>query len=124
MNFTADIAIGANAEASSDIAGFRSDAKSALADAEINNSSAEGAPQQQVVNGWAARDLSAIQVGQTNDVLALQASTNRLVALVAISLGVVIAILSHLHAGQRTEAVSHASDAVLDEPPLPPVDLG
>lgn len=38
---------------------------------ELNNGNAEGAPQQQVVNGWAAKDLLEIQTRQTNDLLAL-----------------------------------------------------
>ena len=39
---------------------FESDIAGALSAAEINNSSAEGAPQQTVVNGWVARDLLSI----------------------------------------------------------------
>ena len=39
----------------------RSDVSAALADDSLNQGRAEGAPQQAVVNGWAARDLLAIQ---------------------------------------------------------------
>lgn len=40
---------------------------------ELNNGNAEGAPQQQVVNGWAAKDLLEIQIQQNNDLLGLAA---------------------------------------------------
>jgi hypothetical protein len=42
----------------------------ALEDYESNEASTSGAPQQQVVNGWVARDLLTILAQQTNAVLA------------------------------------------------------
>ena len=46
-----------------------SDIRSALSDAETNEIFADSAPQQQVVNGWTARDLLAIIVQQQNEAL-------------------------------------------------------
>ena len=43
---------------------------SALADAELNEGIADSAPQQQVVNGWVARDLLEIIASQQNESLA------------------------------------------------------
>ncbi len=45
----------------------------ALSNWELNNDNAQGAPQQQVVNGWAAKDLLAIQAQQNSDLLKLAA---------------------------------------------------
>jgi hypothetical protein len=39
---------------------YSDDIKSALSDATVNEATADSAPQQQVVNGWAAKDLLAI----------------------------------------------------------------
>ena len=41
---------------------------SAVATGELNEESAESAPQQQVVNGWLAADLLEIQAEQLDDV--------------------------------------------------------
>jgi beta-lactamase regulating signal transducer with metallopeptidase domain len=54
-----------------DTKGYDSAVSAALANAEMNNSSASGAPQQQVVNGWVARDLAVVQIKQNNDMLML-----------------------------------------------------
>ncbi len=43
--------------------------ESALSDYRSNNANAESAPQQQVVNGWVARDLLTIQTRELNDAL-------------------------------------------------------
>jgi hypothetical protein len=43
--------------------------RTALSDAETNEVFADSAPQQQVVNGWAARDLLAIIAQQQNEAL-------------------------------------------------------
>ena len=43
--------------------------RSALSDAETNEVFADSAPQQQVVNGWAAKDLLAIIAQQQNEAL-------------------------------------------------------
>src|ERR1043165_1599577 len=50
-----------------DTKGYDAATKAALADADANNATAEGAPQQAVVNGWLARDLTEIQINQNND---------------------------------------------------------
>ena len=54
-----------------DTKGYDSAVKAALKDADSNNSTAQGAPQQAVVNGWLARDLMEIQIKQNNDELVL-----------------------------------------------------
>ena len=54
-----------------DTKGYDAATKAALADADANNATAEGAPQQAVVNGWLARDLTEIQINQNNDELVL-----------------------------------------------------
>lgn len=46
-----------------------SEISGALSDAELNELSADSAPQQQVVNGWVARDLLAIIAEQQNEAL-------------------------------------------------------
>ena len=45
----------------------------ALDEFEVNNDNAQGAPQQQVVNGWVARDLLSIVAAQQNDLIAAAA---------------------------------------------------
>jgi hypothetical protein len=54
-----------------DTAGYNSAVSAALRDADTNESTAQGAPQQAVVNGWLARDLMEIQIKQNNDELVL-----------------------------------------------------
>lgn len=61
----------------------------ALADADANEATAEGAPQQAVVNGWLARDLMEVQIKQNNDELVLLHLT--VAVLIAALLAVVIA---------------------------------
>lgn len=46
----------------------------ALEEFELNNQNAQGAPQQQVVNGWVARDLLSVVAAQQNDLIAASAS--------------------------------------------------
>ncbi len=43
------------------------DIASALADYELNNARTQGAPQQQVVNGWVAKDLLTVIAEQQNE---------------------------------------------------------
>jgi hypothetical protein len=57
-----------------------SDIRQALAEYELNELRTEGAPQQQVVNGWVAKDLLSIIAEQQSDV----ASDERLPALVGL----------------------------------------
>lgn len=60
---------------------------SALAEDVLNNTRTEGAPQQQVVNGWTARDLLAIEVQQNNDLLAAEYRQNALLFLLIAAVG-------------------------------------
>ena len=60
----------------------------ALVKAEINESSAESAPQQQVVNGWVARDLLVIQTRQLDELARTQRQTNLLLGAVALLSGI------------------------------------
>jgi hypothetical protein len=57
-----------------------SDITQALVEYELDNARTAGAPQQQVVNGWVAKDLLTIIAEQQNDV----ASDERLPALVGL----------------------------------------
>jgi hypothetical protein len=57
-----------------------SDIRQALVEYELNEARTEGAPQQQVVNGWVAKDLLTIIAEQQNDV----AGDERLPALVGL----------------------------------------
>jgi hypothetical protein len=57
-----------------------SDIRQALVEYELNEARTEGAPQQQVVNGWVAKDLLTIIAEQQNDV----ASDERLPVLVGL----------------------------------------
>jgi hypothetical protein len=57
-----------------------SDIRQALVEYELNEARTEGAPQQQVVNGWVAKDLLTVIAEQQNDV----ASDERLPALVGL----------------------------------------
>jgi hypothetical protein len=59
----------------------------AIADNAVNDSNAESAPQQQVVNGWVARDLLLLQARQQNDALELQYRQMALTLVTALILG-------------------------------------
>ncbi len=73
----------------------RADVENVLAERRVDALLAESAPQQQVVNGWVARDLLEIQALQSEDRLAQAARTNDLLllalALIAVSLLVAVA---------------------------------
>lgn len=85
---------------------------SALGDAELNNVRAEGAPQQQVVNGWTNRDLQAIQIMQRNDLLAAQYRQTALLTLLVIILGWVVVSSRNAPATVTDEAsLERPSDA-------------
>jgi hypothetical protein len=67
--------------------------RAALADYEANDANTEGAPQQQVVNGWIARDLLTISVKQQNDALLATHTDQRIpTELVLVVLGVALAL--------------------------------
>lgn len=53
----------------------------ALLDYDTNNGNADSAPQQQVVNGWVAKDLAIVQLNQLGDLTKAQEQTNRILAL-------------------------------------------
>lgn len=53
---------------------------SAIRIGEFNELAADSAPQQQVVNGWVARDLLEIQATQLDDANAARRTTNLLLA--------------------------------------------
>lgn len=65
-----------------------SDIAMVLRSSEENNSRAQGAPQQQVVNGWAARDLLALQVDRADLLIEEQRRTNQLLAILTATLAV------------------------------------
>lgn len=85
---------------------------SALGDAEVNNIRAEGAPQQQVVNGWTNRELQAIQIMQRNDLLAAEYRQTALLTLLVIILGWLIVSTRN----DPTRAADQASDGRSSDP--------
>jgi hypothetical protein len=94
---------------SSDIAG-------AIANGELNNGSAQGAPQQTVVNGWTARDLLAVighQMDEQNSLIA-QSGQN--------SADVVAAIAASSKA--QTDAIAQLAAAPIDRRPTILLMLG
>src|SRR5688572_25884644 len=73
-----------------------SDISRVLAEYELNEARTEGAPQQQVVNGWVARDLLTIIAEQQNE----SVSDERLPAL---ALLVVLGLALHIATSSRPE---------------------
>jgi hypothetical protein len=65
---------GMRPSAASPTADFASKIDSAMADYKVNNSSTSSAPQQQVVNGWAAKDLLEVIARAQNAALSPQSS--------------------------------------------------
>lgn len=61
----------------------------ALRMGELNNSRAEGAPQQQVVNGWTTNDLLEIQISQQQKALELLSRQRTLLTVLIIGLAFV-----------------------------------
>lgn len=61
------------------------DVESALFRAEANEGMADSAPQQQVVNGWAAKDLLEIQARQFDDLAGDQRTQTIVIALVGMT---------------------------------------
>jgi hypothetical protein len=95
---------------------------SALTDAAINEASAEGAPQQAVVNGWLARDLAKIEIEQNSALLDEQAKTNQLLFVTLVTLAVGVAILAgprgahnRSASGPPVEALSSGADGAPDQ---------
>ena len=77
---------------------------------EVNEDSAESAPQQQVVNGWLAADLLEIQAQQLNDIGKGQSTTNLMLGLIG-----AVAALGFLAVAlqSRTEETASAVPAVI-----------
>ncbi|CCH87979.1 protein of unknown function [Modestobacter italicus] len=71
-----------------------SDIASALSDYELNEARTEGAPQQQVVNGWVAKDLLTVIAQQQND----SVTDERLPALAVL---VVLGLALHIATSMR-----------------------
>lgn len=84
--------------------------ESARAIGEMNEDSAESAPQQQVVNGWLAADLLEIQAQQLNDIGEGQSTTNLMLGLIGAvaALGVLAIALQ----SRSTEVVKTGSAAM------------
>ncbi len=90
-----------------------SDIRQALAEYELNELRTDGAPQQQVVNGWVAKDLLTIIAEQQNEV----ASDERLPALVGLLvLGAAIYVFT---SPKRTEPQSPGQAAPTAEADSP-----
>ena len=97
----------------------------ALLIADLNEESAESAPQQQVVNGWTARDLLEIQANQLNDIEKAQSQTTLLLGLLSVlaSLGIVAVVLN-----SRPQPTPSVADSASPTPPpvspaTPPVTV-
>lgn len=93
--------LGSSTEA--DIEAYKDATRSALSDADTNEANAEGAPQQQVVNGWLARDLALIQIDQNSAQLRQQSQTNQLL-LVLVAMVAVLSVVPRGPTG-RDDAV-------------------
>ncbi len=93
-----------------------SDIASALAEYELNEARTEGAPQQQVVNGWVARDLLTVIAEQQNDTV----TDERLPALAVL---VVLGLALHIATSLRpttADGVTSARVAPAANPSLEP----
>ncbi|WP_409332600.1 hypothetical protein [Trujillonella humicola] len=89
-----------------------SDITSALAEYELNEARTQGAPQQQVVNGWVQKDLLTVIAQQQND----SVTDERLPALAVLA---VFGLALHIATSPRpTETVS--ADAVAPAAPFSP----
>ncbi|SFP60709.1 hypothetical protein SAMN05660464_3659 [Geodermatophilus dictyosporus] len=89
-----------------------SDIVSALADYEVNEARTQGAPQQQVVNGWVAKDLLTVIAEQQND----SVNDDRLPALVVL---VVLGLALHIATSTRpaeADGVASASGVPAADP--------
>jgi hypothetical protein len=85
----------------------------ALSLQDLNEISADSAPQQQVVNGWATVDLLEIQIRQQDDMLQAQGTSAALLMLV-------IALIGWSIVATNTPA----DDAIADQPLEGAVDTG
>lgn len=89
---------------------FESEVRTALFDGELNERSAESAPQQQVVNGWTTLDLMEIQTKQLDELAKGTEETQRLLGVIALLLGLVcVAIATVVDRDTRPTAYAAAS---------------
>ncbi|RFU19914.1 hypothetical protein [Geodermatophilus marinus] len=93
-----------------------SDIASALADYGLNEARTHGAPQQQVVNGWVAKDLLTIIAEQQND----SVTDERLPALaVLVVLGLALHIATSTRPAEADGAASASAAPAADPSPEP-----
>jgi hypothetical protein len=92
------------------------DIASALADYELNDGRTQGAPQQQVVNGWVAKDLLTIIAEEQND----SVTDERLPALaVLVVLGLALHIATSTRPTQPADVASVPAAPADDPNPEP-----
>ena len=90
-----------------------SDISRVLAEYELNETRTQGAPQQQVVNGWVAKDLLTIIAEQQNESI----SDERLPALAVL---VILGLALHIATSPRpTDADASAASASVPADPSP-----
>lgn len=100
---------------------FSSDIATALANYETNNATTQGAPQQQVVNGWITKDLLTVLARQQNVALSPDGAPrdNRIPAeLLLVVLGLALIIRTTGETASRPSASPTAGD------PTPPTEPG
>lgn len=85
------------------------DVQVALAEGELNEEFADSAPQQQVVNGWIARDLLEIQAAQLDDLAQSQERTNLMLGFVALMIALAVAALISKDSWSRSDKLAGAS---------------
>jgi len=89
---------------------------SALADYELNNARTQGAPQQQVVNGWVAKDLLTVIAEQQNESM----TDERLPALaVLVVLGLALHVATSSRPAEAGGAASVSAAPVANTSPEP-----
>ena len=89
----------------------------ALTSAQLNEDRAESAPQQQVVNGWAARDLRSIQARQLDDIVAAQRMQTVILVLVGLTGVLLVASLTPRRETAAGGVMSSESESGNDAPP-------
>jgi hypothetical protein len=108
--------------AASPTADFASNIDSAMADYKANNASTSSAPQQQVVNGWAAKDLLEVIARAQNAALSPQSAPrdDRIPAeLMLCVLGLAVLALTTPHPKNPTRVTTTSAPAGTVQPVLP-----
>jgi hypothetical protein len=85
----------------------------ALTDADANNTLAEGAPQQTVVNGWVARDLLVVMARQNEALIKQGAEQDRRPAALLTLAVIGIGLLLFTTSADRREPTGADTPAVL-----------